>query len=405
MVGHLSLDDDNGLLIRIVLSHLQLHIGSSTIWWFTFKIKAVIDVEHFWLPKPPRRNDRAIMDLAMQKNFTAQQLKELNSCQIYMQVFWISDISSANGKHLLPSALKGERNSTRCSTLLWPYSDRPMQWSAWMTFIQHVSQGYNLLNPLGPWEQKPHQDWQWFYDLHADKLDYLENQNQTAVLHSRQNTNRITCRSQNIYGAPIEVDFPTLAQQATFFPTTTKARHTLILITGKVPITFQLNQNLQWILFGMRQESRQHLKIHLSFTQSLKDQCDQLTEEIQEKSLLSCSDGAYCSSTHHSHHGWVFASDGHPALLSSYRSELGGILAALYIIHRICEYYLLSQGAAILYCDNKGAVHKAFTTNPKGITPYLTTDYDLLGIIHSLVSILPITVIGYWVKECYTGTH
>jgi hypothetical protein len=31
--------------------------------------------------------------------------------------------------------------------------------------------------------------------------------------------------------------------------------------------------------------------------------------------------------------------EGHPDLLSSYRSKLGGILASLYIIHRICQYY------------------------------------------------------------------
>lgn len=74
--------------------------------------------------------------------------------------------------------------------------------------------------------------------------------------------------------------------------------------------------------------------------------------ELQEATLLACSDGAYDTDNGKGSHGWVFASDmeqeitagagpddGHPSLMASYRTELGGLLAVLYIIHCICQHY------------------------------------------------------------------
>lgn len=66
------------------------------------------------------------------------------------------------------------------------------------------------------------------------------------------------------------------------------------------------------------------------------------------------------------------------AFLSSYRSELGGILASLSIIHRICAYAHITAGSAMLYCDNKSAPAKTFQHPNKSITPFLTTDNDIL---------------------------
>jgi hypothetical protein len=81
--------------------------------------------------------------------------------------------------------------------------------------------------------------------------------------------------------------------------------------------------------------------------------------------------------------------------MSSYRSELGGILAALYIIHRICQYYQISSGFAILYCDNRGAIANAFKTLVPSISSTLRPDYDLLSLTQYLV--------GEWVKGHYAG--
>jgi hypothetical protein len=41
----------------------------------------------------------------------------------------------------------------------------------------------------------------------------------------------------------------------------------------------------------------------------------------------------------------------------------------------------------------------------QGITPFLTTDYDLLYLIRKTTQALPITILGQWVKARYTGKN
>jgi hypothetical protein len=91
--------------------------------------------------------------------------------------------------------------------------------------------------------------------------------------------------------------------------------------------------------------------------------------------------------------------------MSSYRTELGGILAALYVITRICEYYNITQGKMTLYCDNKGAITNSFKTNTPTVSHFLSPSYDLLYSIKQLIAATPITIVGDWVKGHYSGKN
>ena len=51
----------------------------------------------------------------------------LNLCRIYLQALTISDIMAVGGVRLLDSALKGNRDTTRTSTLCWPNQGRPCE--------------------------------------------------------------------------------------------------------------------------------------------------------------------------------------------------------------------------------------------------------------------------------------
>jgi hypothetical protein len=84
---------------------------------------------------------------------------------------------------------------------------------------------------------------------------------------------------------------------------------------------------------------------------------------------------------------------------------LGGILAALYIIHRICDYYHTSSGKITLFCDNKGAISNSFKKATPGISPFLSSDYDLIQLVKHLIAIIPVTVAGEWVKGHYSGKN
>jgi hypothetical protein len=88
--------------------------------------------------------------------------------------------------------------------------------------------------------------------------------------------------------------------------------------------------------------------------------------------------------------------------MSSYCTELGGIVAALYLIQRICEYYDIAVGKATLYCDNKCAISKSFQPVIPGISPFMSPSYDLLLLAKQLIARIPITIIGEWAGH-YTG--
>ena len=72
--------------------------------------------------------------------------------------------------------------------------------------------------------------------------------------------------------------------------------------------------------------------------------------------------------------------DGHPDLITSYRTELGGIVTALFLLTEITEYLEIKSGKVTLFCDNQGALDNVFNEHPnRGTYPLLERDYDLLG--------------------------
>jgi hypothetical protein len=94
-----------------------------------------------------------------------------------------------------------------------------------------------------------------------------------------------------------------------------------------------------------------------------------------------------------------------PLATCFYKSALSGILAVLYIIYCICMYYHISLGTVKYYCDNKGAVKNSFSTPHPGILPFMNSNYDLLHLIHQILHIIPVNIVGPWVKGHFVGLN
>jgi hypothetical protein len=187
LVGHLKLKDEIGDLILIAISHVQIHVGSgspffalpyphysrwidsnwlTSVWKHTHQINLTVDVERHWTPSLVRQHDNFLMEIFQSHNFSPIQLRHLNNCRIFLQVLTLSDITSADGKYILPTALKGERTQEQTSTLHWPRQDSPteLSWDLWRLALSHISTHSKLLRPLGPWTGNPHQTWTWYID-------------------------------------------------------------------------------------------------------------------------------------------------------------------------------------------------------------------------------------------------
>jgi hypothetical protein len=222
LIGHLKLNNDTGQLVRSMLSHLQLQTGSNqsifslnyflyerlleqnwltSIWAYTTTTAITLDIENQWLPQQARVGDVMILDHAIQLNFNTQQLRQINTCRLYLQVLTLSDIATANGKYLLPNILKGQCTTDRTSTLNWPSMSRPTLWAAWKLYLNHVSSGTRLNSPLGPWITYPHQKWIWFYEPVED-IVYHQLNLHTWQKYTNITPTTVTWHRTHLYGNP-----------------------------------------------------------------------------------------------------------------------------------------------------------------------------------------------------------
>jgi hypothetical protein len=125
---------------------------------------------------------------------------------------------------------------------------------------------------------------------------------------------------------------------------------------------------------------------------SMADQATlSIAHGMELETLVACSDGSYDPITMRGSHGWLFANEGqdslfqgagpddcHLSLIISYQSELGGLIAVLHDIYRICMHHSVTCGKVWYYCDNRGVISNVFNNNVPGIFPFFNTDYDLV---------------------------
>ena len=99
---------------------------------------------------------------------------------------------------------------------------------------------------------------------------------------------------------------------------------------------------------------------------------------LHKGSLLTCSNGLHEEETGYASHAWVFSDsaghilwcrfgpiDGHPDMLSSYRSELGGVTTLLFLLWHIVQHLDITTGTVTLFCDNTSALGNVFDPYPK----------------------------------------
>lgn len=88
---------------------------------------------------------------------------------------------------------------------------------------------------------------------------------------------------------------------------------------------------------------------------------------------------------------------GHPNTSSAYMEELSGLVATLYLVHRICSHHDIQQGQMTINCDNKGAIKNVFQKTYQGISPFILSEIDLITIAQALLATTPITTKAAWV--------
>jgi len=174
----------NGKLYTITIDSYQLYSGltkpilKDTRWiswtpngWintiqdFLYTNNSQICLETPWMPNPWRINDWCIMEDITQTVLPIQ-VEMINNVQIYLHVNMLSELTHANGVHILEHLLKSSATPSP-STLQWPHQPCPPL-KAWQTWKRVLKQTYVKPNmdiikqPLSQWiPDQTHKHWQW----------------------------------------------------------------------------------------------------------------------------------------------------------------------------------------------------------------------------------------------------
>jgi hypothetical protein len=111
-------------------------------------------------------------------------MRILSSCRLFLQVITVSDISSVDGKYILPQAKAGVPIPYRNSTLEWPIQGRalPSDWRIWRNHLSYLEDKRQLITPLGAWTGATHQCWNTHYNPEDQSL-YLWENSTTNIFH------------------------------------------------------------------------------------------------------------------------------------------------------------------------------------------------------------------------------
>jgi hypothetical protein len=136
LLGHLRCKDTTGKLIRMMMEFIQMeccctcnvfeqsykqYAGAiidekwiTVIWAHLERCEATVKITGLWEPTHGGENDNAIMEtITASGRFRPVEMREINRCRLYLQVFFTSDIADNSGKNLEPWVLKGQRERVR----------------------------------------------------------------------------------------------------------------------------------------------------------------------------------------------------------------------------------------------------------------------------------------------------
>lgn len=344
---------------------------------------------------PAREGDQEIMKVVNDSNLNPADKKTCNKCRMFLQVFWLSDITSGNGKFITQHALDGIQNPEQSSNeAIWPLWGNPKtsQWTTWKRVIKTLFCSGSILGkltiPLGKWTKFRYDRWKWFTDTQQSVL-YQRDSNSTWYSHQKIGTLR---RSPRFEWTSNRVKAP---NQSSLLPTTVRLNYPYIQSEGTCTINPVSTPNpsitkthLSWLHYKVTSTS--------SISKLLRDIC--------KGTAIAVTDGSYFPSLIQGTAGWTIESSdgteyitgisvvpGPEEIQNPYRSETTGVLAILEKLYQLCTNYRLLAGGITLGCDCISALRQGININ-KARVSCKKLHNDLLSAGTSILQLLPLKI-------------
>jgi hypothetical protein len=286
------------------------------------------------------RNDNAIMEtITASGRFRPVDIRDINRCILYLQVFYTSDIADNRSKTLEPWVMKGKRQITRKIIWEWPVQQRPTAWKSWKQAItEMLAQDSSMFQTLGAWYVEHHTKQEWYLDTRAQELWHQSNDKWTR--NQAQNIGRLRFATHGAEGA--EPPRHALAHVATV-----TQRHRYIEISKQTPLRTQHKTQIMQLVPYVSAIGEAFHALPKHVQRLVGDigefQTPRQLDVTKEVDLIIATDGSVLFGV--GYHIWILATetedillagggpdDGPGKYMTSYRSELGGIIAGLAVL-------------------------------------------------------------------------
>jgi len=170
-----------------------------------------IELDHTYIPRLERINDRHIMDLVLQSHrFTPKEIRMINYCRLYLQAVTISDVTTATGRDLDLTMLQGMRSRLSSKTKWHHFNQSKPSTKAWKLWRRANGlwsrDNGTLTEPLREWLQQPslhRRTWHAYQD--SNELLYIQRNFQESPTYSIYFP--LATKSQtHTYYSPFELD-------------------------------------------------------------------------------------------------------------------------------------------------------------------------------------------------------
>ena len=325
--------------------------------------------DHFWTPSAQRVNDHTLMDLA-EHMYGNTHLMQINQCRLALQVTYLSDITSVDGKRILPAYYngKGHIEAGRKTRLNWPPTgDLPSaHWARWREFLNRLcGTSLKLPTPLGAWYQDKEILTQILYFLHDQRLITLYNNNwyELRPYHPASRTrfslDPILFSDLHVLPDAYVVD---VSKRSDSLYIVSKSRQNIIASTRANPASSIQD------LYTALPLSLQRLMGHIEWPD--EETTRSLAEAIRQGKAVGASDGSVRAKEDKASHAWIIQApdgaeivgkgpvDGMHHNRTSHRAELQGQTGLMLMVSLFVHFYSIASGHIATYCDNKPVVTK-----------------------------------------------
>ena len=381
-------------------AHLSPICWAKCYWESIQNFKVDIRIKYSALPLQ-REGDMSIMDFLLPYLHDAATMASVNRCRCHLNMIFLSDIASLNGRSVSSDMVWGSRPVLQSRLRFPPEHPTPRDWHRWAdSWAAATGVGLTLPIPLGGWIKAPHFTWPWRYNSDLQEVYILESEGFRVY---RRPASSLPTRSTSLHRPTAEIvqKVTSICVSVDCIPSPVGPMYpppTTDELWDDVPETAMVlnfwDQVKEW--GGLWMWEMIFPDVGLGFDVSW------MASALRAGTLVAVTDGSYdrqrspkvCAA------GWIIMDittgsrlagsfSEYSSSASSYRGELLGLCAINIILLAISKTGNITNRQPITFwCDNKGAINRASDKSRR--IKCGRPCADILRILRSIRSELPL---------------